>query len=161
MTPEETAQKQLSDYEIERGKPMPSLNHRIIQSNLCFAIQATYRKEYSVISELSVELNKGRVVVPDLSIYPKKAYNGFQDEIKVTEPPITAIEILSPTQGTNEFGEKFEAYFAAGLKSCWFVQPLVDTIFVITPDKNISVFHKGILTDPATGITLDLNDVFV
>ncbi len=46
MTPEETAQKQLAEYEIERGKPMPSLNHGIIQSNLCFAIQATYRKEY-------------------------------------------------------------------------------------------------------------------
>ena len=160
MTPEETAEKQLSEYEIERGKPMPSLNHGIIQSNLCFAILAKYRKEYSVISELSVELGKGKVVVPDLCIYPKKVYNGFQDRRKVAEPPLTAIEILSPTQGADEFSEKFEAYLAAGVKSYWFVQPMVDTIFVIAPDKNISVFHKGVLTDPATEITLDLNDVF-
>jgi Uma2 family endonuclease len=160
MTPEEITERTLSEYEIERGKPMPSLNHGIIQSNLCFAILTKYRKEYSVISELSVELEKGKVVVPDLCIYPKKVYNGFKDRRKIAEPPLTAIEILSPTQGTDEFGEKFEGYFAAGVKSCWFVQPMVDTIFVITPDKNISPFHKGVLTDPATGITLDLNDVF-
>jgi|GEM_PF-3389664 len=58
MTPEEIAEKQLSEYEIERGKPVPSLNHGIIQSNLCFTILAKYRAEYSVISELSVELDK-------------------------------------------------------------------------------------------------------
>jgi len=59
MKPEEITERHLSKYEIERGKPIPSLNHGIIQSNLCFAILAKYRKEYSVISELSVELDKG------------------------------------------------------------------------------------------------------
>ncbi len=135
MTPEETSVRQLSAYEIERGKPIPSLNHGIIQSNLCFAILAKYRKNYSVISELSLDLPENRLMVPDLCIYPKRAYNGFQDTIRVTEPPITAIEILSPTQGAEELAVKFEAYFAAGVKSCWFVQLLLDTIFIISPDK--------------------------
>jgi len=100
------------------------------------------------------------VVFPDLCVYPKKIYNGFQDHKKATEPPFTAIEILSLTQTIDKLGEKFEAYFAAGVKSCWLVQPMLDTICVITPDKNVSVFHKNTLTDPATGITVDLNDVF-
>lgn len=160
MKPEEIVEKQLTEYEIERGKPMPSKNHSLIQSNLNGVLWSRYRNEFSILPELSLGLPGVQPMVPDLSIYPKKQYNGFRDEIKVAEPPITVIEILSPTQSTESFAGKFEAYFAAGVKSCWFVQPLVDTIFVITPDKNISVFHKGMLTDPATGITLDLNEIF-
>ena len=113
-----------------------------------------------MIKELSLELPGTRPMVPDVCVYPKKVYNGFEDQRKVTEPPLIAIEILSPSQGSDQLTEKFEAYFVAGVQSCWFVQPVVDAIFVITPDKNISVFHKEVLTDPATGITLDLNDVF-
>lgn len=145
---------------MERGKPPPSLNHGIVQSNLCFSILAQYREEYSVISQLSLELDKDTVVFPDLCVYPKKMYNGFQDQQKVTEPPLTAIEILSSTQTIDKLGQQFEACFAAGVKSCWLVQPLFSTICVITPGKQVSVFHKGVLTDPATGISLDLNDVF-
>jgi Uma2 family endonuclease len=160
MTPEETTENQLSEYEIERGKPMPSKNHSLLQSNLMGLLWSKYRNEFSIMPELSLALPGVQPMVPDISIYPKQQYNAFQDEIKVTQPPITVIEILSPRQSIDTFGEKFEAYFAAGVKSCWFVQPMVDTIFVITPDKNISLFHKGVLTDPATGITLDVNDVF-
>jgi hypothetical protein len=29
----------LSEYEIERGKPMPSKNHAIVQSNLLFHLR--------------------------------------------------------------------------------------------------------------------------
>lgn len=161
MAPEEITEKQLSEYEIERGKPMPSLNHGIIQTNISGALWSKYRHEYSIITELSLELPGTHPMVPDVCVYPKKVYNGFQDQKKVKEPPLIAIEILFPSQGSDELTEKFEVYFAAGVKSCWFVQPVVDTIFVITPDKEVSVFHKGVLTDPTTGITLDLNDVFV
>lgn len=160
MIPEEIAEKHLSEYEIERGKPMPSKNHSLLQSNLMGLLWSKYRNEFSVMPELSLALPGVQPMVPDISIYPKQQYNAFQDEIKVTESPITVMEILSPTQPIEGFAGKFEAYFAAGVQSCWFVQPMVDTISVITPDKNVSVFHKGVLTDPATGITLDLNDVF-
>jgi hypothetical protein len=144
MTPEETAEKQLSEYEIERGKPMPSLNQGSIQTNISGALWSKYRHEYSIITELSLELPGTRLMVFDVCVYSKKVYNGFQDQKRVTEPALIAIE----------------AYFVAGVQSCWFVQPVVDTIFIITPDKEVSVFHKGTLTDRATGITLDLNDVF-
>jgi Uma2 family endonuclease len=160
MTPEETAEKQLSEYVIERGKPMPSLNQGSIQTNISGALWSKYRHEYSIITELSLELPGTRLMVFDVCVYSKKVYNGFQDQKRVTEPALIAIEILSYSQGSDELAEKFEAYFVAGVQSCWFVQPVVDTIFIITPDKEVSVFHKGTLTDRATGITLDLNDVF-
>lgn len=149
----------LSEYELERGKPMPSKNHSLLQSLIGSAILFKYKDQYSVLSELSLQFGS-KPFTPDLCIYPKMTPDWFQDEIKVTEPPLTAIEILSPTQGAENFSDKFNAYFAAGVQSCWFVQPMMQTIFVISPDKKISVFHDDTLTDSANGIFLDLKEIF-
>ena len=42
-----------STYEIERGKPMPSKNHGIIQSNLSGLFYVNYRKQYRFMSEVA------------------------------------------------------------------------------------------------------------
>lgn len=159
MKMEEMISGQLSAYEIERGKPMPSRNHSIVQSNIAVAIVSKYKDRYSVLTELSLSLNN-KLLTPDICIYPKITVDWFHDEVKVTEPPITTVKILSATQGVQDFPEKFDAYFAAGVKSCWFVQPMLQTIFIISPDKSISVFNKGTLTDPANGISLEMNEIF-
>ena len=40
----ETLAPEISDYELERGKPMPSLNHSIIQANAIFELKSHYRE---------------------------------------------------------------------------------------------------------------------
>ena len=160
----ETAQLQqekteaLSDYELERGKPMPSKNHAIVQSNLTFALMGGYRQKYRILPELTLEF--GRRYVPDICVYPNQPYEREHDQIRVTEPPLTAIEILSPKQNADEIMEKFDVYFGVGVKSCWFVMPPTDTVFILTPDRKIQVFHDETLTDAATGISIDLREVF-
>ncbi len=154
-----TSENPVSSYEAERGKPMPSYNHSAVQSNLTGLLWAKYRQEYSSLSELSLKLN-GESYTPDICIYSKRKPSWQQDIKNMTEPPLTAIEILSPSQGIETFQTKFAAYFAAGVKSCWFVQPFVETIFILTPDGNIAVFHEGTLTDPTNGITLDMQEIF-
>ena len=151
--------EQLSAYELERGKPMPSKNHGLVQGNMTIALGIKYRKEYSFLTELTLEFGE-KNYVPDICIYPKQTYDGRNDEIRVTAPPLTAIEILSPKQGSEEIMKKFDAYFAHGVQSCWFVQPYTDTVFIFTPDKKIRVFHEETLTDPATGVSVDLNEIF-
>ena len=37
-----------SDYETERGKPMPSINHSVIQANLIVALRLHYGKKYTI-----------------------------------------------------------------------------------------------------------------
>lgn len=49
MYTEEVAQASLSDYERERGKPMPSKHHAILKSNLLFGIRLKYDKRWSVL----------------------------------------------------------------------------------------------------------------
>ncbi len=151
---------ELSHYELERGKPMPSKNHARIQSNLTIALGANYRKEYDILTELSLEMD-GKTFVPDICIFTPMTYDNMHDEVRVTTPPVTAIEILSPRQGAEEVVAKFDLYFKQGVKSCWFIIPATNSIFIFTPDKKIQVFHEEMLTDAATGITLDLNEIFV
>ena len=97
--------EQLSDYELERGKPMPSKNHGLVQGNMTIALGIKYRKEYSFLTELTLEFGE-KNYVPDICIYPKQTYDGRNDEIRVTAPPLTAIEILSPKQGSEEIMKK-------------------------------------------------------
>ncbi|MBC8111576.1 MAG: Uma2 family endonuclease [Verrucomicrobia bacterium] len=149
---------ELTDYETERGKPMPSKNHGLVQSNIIGLLFAKYRSEYSFPTELTLEMGKN--YVPDICIYPKMTFDAQHDTIRMTQPPITAIEIVSPKQNADDIIEKFEVYFNNGVKSCWYIQPPMATVFIFTPDKKIKVFHEEMLTDAATGISIDLNEVF-
>lgn len=148
----------LSDYEADRRKPMPSKNHVFIQTNLTGILYA-YRKQYRIATEIRIDIN-GLDYTPDVCIYPLIPFDSRHDEIRMTELPITAIEILSPTQSVEELVAKFEVYFGAGIRSGWLVQPALQTIFRLTPDQKIAVFHDELLIDPITNIELNLSEVF-
>ncbi len=72
--------------------------------------------------------------VPDVSVYRRlKDVNALRDEVKGTEPPLLAVEILSPTQPLDDLVRKAEAYLAAGVGACWLVQPSLQTVTVFRP----------------------------
>ncbi len=151
-----------TDYETERNKPMPSLNHSQIQLNVGFALRTHYRKKYSIVTEVDLELPKSsRPTVPDISIFAKRELLLSKDVLKVKEPPLTTIEILSPKQDLESVKNKiFENYFPAGVKSAWIVVPTTRTVSIFTPDEKFVTYADGKFTDPATGITLDIDEVF-
>ncbi len=148
----------LSEYEIERGKPMPSTNHAVVQVSLigAFLKQAD---ELSVLSELSLELD-GKPFVPDISIYRRLQVDPLRDEVKRTEPPLLAVEILSPTQPLDDLVQKANAYLEAEVSSCWLVQPSLQTITVFLPGQKPRTHTEGEVSDPATGITVQLEEIF-
>ncbi|PWU13092.1 MAG: Uma2 family endonuclease [Verrucomicrobia bacterium] len=144
-------------YERERGKPTPSKNHAITQTNL--SIEFAKNKEYRVMSELSLELD-GRPSTPYLSVYRRQPVDFRHDEVHVTQPPLLVVEILSPTQGTLEVMDKVEIYLKSGIKSVWVVNPPQQAITIYTPDGRLKTFVEGQVKDPATGLTADLEAVF-
>jgi Uma2 family endonuclease len=150
---------ELSQYELERGKPMPSKNHSILQLRIARLLMNRYDTEYDFLSELSLVLTTGKAT-PDISVYPKLTIDWLHDEIRVSDPPLAVIEILSPKQGLQDVTEKIDLYFGAGVKSCWVVIPTFQTIHIITPDKQVATFTAGTLTDPGTGIQLVMEEVF-
>ncbi len=146
----------VSEYENERGKPMPSMNHGVVQARLIVALDAY--EEYTPVSELTLDLTPA--ATPDVCIYPKLTLDWQNDQIRAIEMPLTTIEIQSPTQGTQELVNKIQRLLAAGVQSAWLVEPTLKLIAVYLPGEEPQVFTKGELHDPTTRIRIQLDQVF-
>ena len=70
------------------------------------------------------------------------------------------VEILSPKQTLDELIQKAETYFEAGVQSCWIVQPVLETIVVLLPGGKPLYHIAGDVTDPVTGVTVQVEEVF-
>ncbi|MCB0595753.1 MAG: Uma2 family endonuclease [Lewinellaceae bacterium] len=150
----------LSEYETERHKPMPSLNHSIIQANLIRELGLSYKDKYRIASELSLDLSDWPSV-PDICIYPKMPLDLRQDVATMTEPPLCAIEIISPSQSLSELVGKAEKYFQYGVRSCWIVLLPLGNIYVFSSPDDYEIFRAtDTLKDPALDIALPLAEVF-
>jgi Uma2 family endonuclease len=150
----------VSDYEIERNKPAPSLNHSVIQLNLGSEIRNRYKNQYRVASELSLALADWPSV-PDICIFPKTPLNLREDVTAVTEPPLCAIEISSPSQSTDQMRQKVEKYFQHGVQSCWIVFPPLANIYVFSSPDDYEIYRPHeTLEDKVLNISLPLKEVF-
>ncbi len=151
----------VSEYERERGKPMPTLNHAYLQTNLLVELKTRYRQQYTVLSELNITMPQRPDTVPDIAIYPKLTIDFLHDITSMTQMPLTVVEIVSPSQGDAEIIAKFERYFNAGVQSCWLVLPTLKAVAVYSAIGKYQFFPDNTtLTDVVTGIELPLNDVF-
>jgi Uma2 family endonuclease len=149
-----------SDYEIEREKPMPDLNHSIVQLNLGSELRTKYKNRFRFLSEINLQL-PNRERVPDLAIFPPIQFRPTDNEIRMPTPPLCAIEILSEMQSPHELMIKRTEYFAAGVKSYWLVLPSLRTVHIFNELGEYETFtHKDILKDPLLDIELDLKEVF-
>lgn len=154
-------QEELTSYEIERNKPMPSLNHSAIQTNLATYLNYHFRKKYTILSEISLVMPEKPDAIPDLAIYPKIKIDYFEDQLAMEEMPLTAIEISSPSQSDSFIVKKINRYFKVGVKSCWFVMPSLQAISVYSEKGKYQFFSADMtLVDPVSGIEIPLSEVF-
>ncbi len=156
MLPSETTFSE--QYEQERGKPMPSFNHFYVQSQLQFALHEACGDRFFVGGELS--LASEPPVTSDISICSLRQPDWLHDEVRASDPPVTVVEILSPSQSVNEIVPKIETYFRFGIKSVWLVQPPLKQVAVFMPDKEPHVFVEGDVTDPTLDVQVALDKIF-
>ncbi len=143
-----------------QDEKMSSFNHSELQSHMAFLLRTAYRHEYSIPTELDFEFASGKTR-PDLCILPKRKVNWLADEIVMQDVPLTTIEILSPEQSLNSLTERiYKKHFPAGVKTVWLVVPTVQTISILLPNRTQINFSQGLITDPVTGIQLNLSDIF-
>lgn len=148
-------------YETERNKPMPSLNHSIVQGNLIAELKVRYRKQYTILSEIDLTMPEKPNAVPDVAIYPKLKIDFLEDKITMKEMPLVTIEILSPSQNENEMVAKAQRYFRAGVKSCWIVLPIFKAIVIFSSPTQRQVFTEDmLLVDKVAGIEFNVSEVF-
>ena len=157
----ETQEIVLSDYEIERGKPMPNLTHGSLQANIIVQIALGYANEYRIASEVALATQPDGTT-PDIVLYQNRALNFINEAAKQTEAPLLTIEIVSPSQSIDEMIDKAHQYFDFGVKSCWIVLPAMKGIAVYHDKENFSFFHhEEKLVDSKLMIELDLKKIFI
>ena len=155
------AEKEISAYEIERNKPMPSKNHGYLQTRILSEIDHAYRKQFTIFSEIEIQMPERPNCVPDIAIYPKMEINFWDDELVMTEIPLVAIEIVSPTQSDTDIVKKINRYFEAGVQSCWLVMPSFQAISVYSGVGKYQFFSADmILKDSVVNVELPLIDIF-
>jgi len=136
----------------------PSYHHAYLSSRI-IAVLSEF-KDYSVFSELTLRI-EDKNYVPDISLYKKRKINFKSGDIlQMTEMPLLAIEILSPSQGTQEIIDKFHIYFQASIKSCWLVIPLTESITVYSSLDNAETFYKDKIFDKQLTIEFPINKIF-
>ncbi len=146
------------DYEKERGKPMPSLNHGVVQAKFSFALISACRDRYLVGSEVS--LGTDPPLTPDLIVTGERQLDWLRDEVRLEEAPLTAIEIVSPSQSVNDFIPRIESYFRFGVRSVWLVHPPLKQVVVFGRDTDPRVISEGEITDPAVDVRIALEEIF-
>jgi hypothetical protein len=60
----------------------------------------------------------------------------------------------------QELVDKVQRYLAVGVQSAWLVEPVFKLIAVYTPGTEPQIFTQGEVTDPATGIRVDIEEIF-
>ncbi len=137
-----------------------SVNHSRLIGRLYFLLEAAYGEQCDVMPELEFELSAGRLE-PDVAILPKSAYDWEADVIRCLTPPITAIEIASPTQSVDGLIAKIRTlYFPSGVQSAWLVLPALRSIFLYLPGQPAVIVATGTLQDPASKVEISLNSLF-
>ena len=145
----------IEEYHSEKTS---SLNHSRLLHRICVTLEK-FNHGYDVMPELQLELN-GVKVKPDISVYPNLSIDWQNDVIYYDVPPITAIEILSPRQAVTDLTEKaYSVYLPSGVRSVWIVVPSMRIIQIITPDGATTI-TRGQFTDPATNISLTMEEIF-
>lgn len=150
----------LSDYELERGKPMPNLTHGAIQANLIFELKLNYGSGYRIASEVALATVPDGTT-PDIVVYPKKELNFINELARQSEAPLLTIEIQSPSQSNDEMIDKAGVYFAFGVRSSWVVFPALQGVAVYSAPGVYQFYHgDDTLKDPNLNIEINLEKVF-
>lgn len=146
----------IEEYQTE---DIMSVNHsRTIQRISTYLER--YDDRYDIFPELEMKLD-GKPVKPDVSIYPNLPEDWDTDILFITQPPITAIEVLSPKQAMSDITNKTnDVYFPAGVQSVWIVVPLLQTITIRTPNGEKLTFSEGLVIDPVTKLEIPLDHIF-
>lgn len=116
--------------------PAPSARHQRIADFLtsAFRILAEERGLGEVISgPFQMKLDTGRE--PDL-LFVAVEHAGRLEENYLDGPADLAVEVVSPSSGPRDRGEKFYEYEAGGVREYWLVDPQREELEVYRLDKN-------------------------
>ncbi|MGI8641024.1 MAG: Uma2 family endonuclease [Pyrinomonadaceae bacterium] len=133
----------------------PTLNHSYICSQIMR--QLLPNEDLEVLPELTLAIGNG--LTPDVSVYPKEQIkpNFWKDITLFEQPPLVAVEVVSPSQNIQDLLEKAQLLVQSGVKTVWTVEPFSRSIWV-TNDRGTQLFHDTIVE--SEGVKVDFQKIF-
>lgn len=162
-------------YELLDGDmlmvPAPSTSHQRVSRNLEFLLLQFIREHrLGEVFDAPVDVVFGQgkqreVVQPDI-LWVSRERKDIVTEQEIQGAPDLIVEILSPGTEERDRGYKKALYARYGVKECWIVDPIAQTIEIHVPTAREVVLHasfqKGeILSSPLLGgLRIDTTEVF-
>ena len=118
--------------------PAPSIGHQRIDTRLVSSLH-TFVKERCLGEVLcppcDVVLSNTNVVQPDLLFVSREREHILRGGDNVQGAPDLVVEILSPSTAARDKSLKRDLYAKHGVLEYWFVDPVAQTITVMTPAR--------------------------
>ena len=149
--------------------PAPSIGHQRIDTRLVSSLH-TFVKERCLGEVLcppcDVVLSNTNVVQPDLLFVSREREHILRGGDNVQGAQDLVVEILSPSTAARDKSLKRDLYAKHGVLEYWLVDPVAQTITVMTPGEDgfetaAAYGRSQTLTSPTLpGLALNLDDLF-
>ncbi len=130
---------------------------RLVQCRL--AVELSKDERFDVLSNVAVCID-GEVQVPALSVYPKRPVDFRRDMNRMAEMPKITIDFFAGSRVMHDIICDVDADLADGVKSCWVVYPAPRLVTILLPDNNQVFASKGMITNPETRLSADIEALF-
>jgi Uma2 family endonuclease len=146
-------------------KDMPNRLHAAIQFYLAMVIgtflaQTGLGRGFTELRCIFGSPGRERTYIPDLTYVAKEH---LTEDLFHQAPPDLAVEILSPDQDLGRFLSKINFYLQHGVRLVWVIDPIQQTVTVMTPDDDAIVLTAGATLDGGEilpGFRVSLEELF-
>lgn len=154
-------EEEISDYERERGKPLPGVFHAFVQMNLIYQLSRSDKEKYEFLPELNIDLN-GYRAVPDITIFDKnEPFLHSKIDIEwVTAVPFVTIEISAPKQSIHSLIVRAEEYLKRGVQEAWVIVAEIGTLTVCKPHQKRRTYVSGRIVHEQSGAVISVEELF-
>jgi Uma2 family endonuclease len=131
-------------------------DHAFLQTLISLAIMNN-RRAWGVVAatDWRVQVRESNYRIPDITVLP---VGGPKDPV-LRQPPLLAIEILSPRDTLKKMAKRCQDYLRFGVPNVWIVDPGTRAAWYLTVDGLVPA-ESGELTVPGTPIRIVLDEVF-
>lgn len=128
---------------LEAKEPMKLSEVSIFQNlNRKFALTKAYQEGWELINEVEYFLpTANRVRIPDISLLSPEQVKLSKNKSSIIIP-FWVVEILSPSNASEQMESKMRDYFQAGVSFVWHIYPNLKEVRVYSSPKKVEILTE-------------------
>jgi Uma2 family endonuclease len=138
---------------VERN--VGEVDHSDVQSSILHYLRTHYKKRVWAGVEVRVQVKKTRFRIPDVTVM----LDAKPVERIIRQPPLVAVEVLSPDDRAGDLEEKINDYLAFGILYVWIINPETRRAYIHTAAGSHEA-KDGVLRAETAGIEVPLTEIF-